>query len=771
MNKPPDEIQAGVPDPWQPNLSVPDPRNAGWIYAGTSAGTAGQLFMSQDWGLTWTLLLTPLQRALQTLLPDPDVAGTLYAVDFSASFDLSVDGGIHWQQSKLKTTFQTPLAALNRACSGGALLAHNQLSLDFGRIWQVIPILQLSSVASGPGCALYALRSISSDAFVAKLAPGGETVLWSTYLGGSYADSAAAIGVDNLGNVYVAGNTSSPDFPMTTSRIGVQGTSNVFLTQYGPNGNLQYSTVIGGEASDTVSAMALSDDGGVYLAGLTDSVSFPVTPGALTFQPNPNAGGWTGFAIRLAVPAGVIYSGNLRGLVPYPGVPITVAAETGGTALFAGPSGAIYRMAADGSSMTSISQQPGAIYSMTTDSGGNVFVASVDSQSLAVRSTSCLLSALAGEVIPGDLIVAKLQATTLSSVFSTRVAGQCRAVPQSMNVGPDGSVTVGAQTYGQFPARNPALATGYPSTLYQASAGVIIQLGPSGMLTYATFIDSFLAQPIATAPDDSVYAGVSGAGISSGTGVTGAGVLHLPVALPGNSMVITGAFNAFNGSPGTPTVGMLLTITGQNLANDWIDLGLNDPDPLPTQLGGVQVLFDGAAGEIMQVAPDHVICVVPWQLAQPDRVTVQVVNGSSKSTPLVLPGTFGFGGYGLLTEAFPGLPGAGSVDGNIRNADGTLNSADNPAAPSSIVTLFASGAFAPGPLQLLWNAPPPQRFEDLSPYVVQGTARPMGPGFVDALWAIDFQIPPYFNPGVPGGPGATRNVIGRVGTGVGVYVK
>jgi uncharacterized protein (TIGR03437 family) len=326
-----------------------------------------------------------------------------------------------------------------------------------------------------------------------------------------------------------------------------------------------------------------------------------------------------------------------------------------------------------------------------------------------------------------------------------------------MKVGPDGRVTVSAHTFGQFPTRNPALATGYASVQpYQADATVVVQVGASGALTYSTYLDS-PPPAVATAPDDSMYAAVPGAA-----------VLRLPVAPPGSPIVITGAFNAFDGAPGSPTLGMLMTITGQNLANTWIDLGLNDPNPLPTQLGGVQVLFDGAAGEIMQIAPDHVICVVPWQLAQTDRATVQLVNGSSMSTPLVLPGTFEFGGYALLTQAFPELPGAGPVDGNIRNADGTLNSADNPATPLSTVTLFATGGFVPGPIQLMWNAPgPPSRYADLSYYYVPGTARPMGPGFIDALWAIDFQIPSYFNPGVPSAPGVTRNAIARMGVAAG----
>jgi hypothetical protein len=150
-------------------------------------------------------------------------------------------------------------------------------------------------------------------------------------------------------------------------------------------------------------------------------------------------------------------------------------------------------------------------------------------------------------------------------------------------------------------------------------------------------------------------------------------------------------------------------------------------------------------------------------------VSVQVGNMTQTSTLSVLPvSTFG---QGLLTRSFPNLPPAGSVDGNIQNADGTLNDSQHPAAPGSIVTLFATGLAGPGVIDLLWNAPLPQRLELL--YTLPGTARHMG-RFINALYAIDFRIPDspdlgvYLVP-VPGV--LTRAEIGRVGSGLGVYVQ
>jgi hypothetical protein len=66
-----------------------------------------------------------------------------------------------------------------------------------------------------------------ADAFVAKLAPGGESLVWSTFLGGNDLDVATGLAVDKSGNAYVTGRTGSVDFPTTggTFQPGIRGRS------------------------------------------------------------------------------------------------------------------------------------------------------------------------------------------------------------------------------------------------------------------------------------------------------------------------------------------------------------------------------------------------------------------------------------------------------------------------------------------------------------------------------------------------------------------
>ena len=86
------------------------------------------------------------------------------------------------------------------------------------------------------------------DAFITKLDQSGK-VVYSTYLGGSSADIAYGIAVDESGNAYVSGTTSSPNFPVTAGAFQTSPPSNsshVFVAKLNPSGSaLVYATLVG----------------------------------------------------------------------------------------------------------------------------------------------------------------------------------------------------------------------------------------------------------------------------------------------------------------------------------------------------------------------------------------------------------------------------------------------------------------------------------------------------------------------------------------------
>ena len=153
----------------------------------------------------------------------------------------------------------------------------------------------------------------SPDAWIAKLNSAGSQLLYVTYLGGSDTDSGMGIAVDASGNVYVTGITASPDFPTTTGAYSKQftGTQEAFVSKLNSIGQLQYSTYLGG-GSDSGFAIAVDTTGAVYVAGQTASVSFPVTTGAI--QRSNGGGISDGFVSKLnAAGSALVYSTYLGG--------------------------------------------------------------------------------------------------------------------------------------------------------------------------------------------------------------------------------------------------------------------------------------------------------------------------------------------------------------------------------------------------------------------------------------------------------------------------
>lgn len=118
----------------------------------------------------------------------------------------------------------------------------------------------------------------ASDAFVAKLDAQGSGLVYSTFLGGSGTDEGHAIAVDGSGSVSVTGFTDSSDFPVVGAVQAVRrGGRDAFVARLAPSGAaLVYSTYLGGSQHDAAEAIALSPSGGATVVGWSESTDFPV---------------------------------------------------------------------------------------------------------------------------------------------------------------------------------------------------------------------------------------------------------------------------------------------------------------------------------------------------------------------------------------------------------------------------------------------------------------------------------------------------------------
>jgi hypothetical protein len=134
--------------------------------------------------------------------------------------------------------------------------------------------------------ALQTVYAGNQEGFIAAFdtsSSGASSRIYSTYLGGSNDDSIAGIAVDGAGSVYVAGDVSSSNFPITASafKSSLTGFDDAFVTRLNSTGSLLlYSTYLGGSGGDFATAIDITGPSRVYITGGTDSTDFSTTPGA-----------------------------------------------------------------------------------------------------------------------------------------------------------------------------------------------------------------------------------------------------------------------------------------------------------------------------------------------------------------------------------------------------------------------------------------------------------------------------------------------------------
>jgi FG-GAP-like repeat/Beta-propeller repeat len=117
-----------------------------------------------------------------------------------------------------------------------------------------------------------------TDVFAAKLNAAGSALIYSTYLGGSSVDIATAAAVVN-GQLYVAGYTVSSDFPVLNPvQPASGGDYDSFVVCLNAGGSsLLFGTLLGGTGSDSANGLAVDSSGNIFLAGQTQSFNFPLS--------------------------------------------------------------------------------------------------------------------------------------------------------------------------------------------------------------------------------------------------------------------------------------------------------------------------------------------------------------------------------------------------------------------------------------------------------------------------------------------------------------
>jgi len=163
------------------------------------------------------------------------------------------------------------------------------------------------------------------DAFAAKVAAGGATLIHAGYVGGSALDSGVALALDADGNAYITGGTLSSEatFPVTggDDRAVFSGARDAYVAQINPAGStLTYAGYIGGDADDRGEGIAVGPGGAVYIAGQTTSAAatFPATVGPdLTLN-----GGRDAFVVKIEITGPSITLEGIVNAATYIGGPL-----------------------------------------------------------------------------------------------------------------------------------------------------------------------------------------------------------------------------------------------------------------------------------------------------------------------------------------------------------------------------------------------------------------------------------------------------------------
>jgi hypothetical protein len=236
------------------------------------------------------------------------VTGSTASADFpAAGFDTTFNG--------VSDAFVTKLSAGGNQLAYSTFLGGSSLDHGTGIALEETLAYVTGNTASADfpaGGGYDSTHNGSYDAFVTLVRATGDSLLYSTFVGGSDSDEAQAIAVSARGEAHVTGHTASANFPTESAYDGTHnGALDAFVVKlHGGGGQLLYSTFLGGDDDDLGQAIALDRTGAAYVAGYTFSGNFPT---ASAFDDAPD-GSTDAFVTKLSAEGHVLrYSTFLGG--------------------------------------------------------------------------------------------------------------------------------------------------------------------------------------------------------------------------------------------------------------------------------------------------------------------------------------------------------------------------------------------------------------------------------------------------------------------------
>jgi uncharacterized protein (TIGR03437 family) len=655
------------------NVLLIDPSTPSTIYAGGNTG----VMKSIDAGVTWTAMANGFTRStgIICLAIDPVNPQLLYATT-TINFPpyATYDGGAHWTQGQwppesdgllpyvLWLLVDPSVHTTVWAVTDSGL----RVSRDSGATWTApptdLPYYNLERLASSPDGSIYAIaNNFSSDAFALKLDPSGSKLVYSTYLGGSGPDSGESIAVDGAGRAYIAGFTSSFDFPVANAFQSHPGGGNdAFVAVLDSAGSqLAWSTYLGGSGDDLAGAIAVDRAGSVHLAGSTSSADFPLAQASQSRYAASGAVASNAFAAKLKGDgSGLIFSTYFGGSAY--DYATAVAADAAGNTYMAGETtskdlptanaiqpelagpqngfvaawngqtgGLQYSTYLGGSNQDSIS-------GMAVDSAGNAYVAGGTNSPDFPRKYAYQYT-FTGE----DAFLAKIAAGTAGPPIA--ISGAANSASYGATVAPGEIVSI----FGKQLAVTPATAGAPPLPLQLADVHVTVN-GIAAPLLYAAPLQINAQIPYETA------AGTAQIQVTSGAGTA---VVNVPVAAAAPAIFTLNSLGSGAGAVEHALTGQLVTdanpaspgevvavyCTGLGAVSPAVADGAAAPLPPAQTVLAAGAFYDGAPAQVIYAGPApgfaglyQVNVQIPLLDVNPGPQTLMISTGGAVSNTVTI---------------------------------------------------------------------------------------------------------------------------------------
>jgi hypothetical protein len=374
-------------------VTVVDPTGSELLYSSYIGGTGGDagfgvaVDLADRIYVTGETTSTDFPTTTNALKPGPNV-GNVNGTSFVAKIDPNIVGAGSLVYSSYLGGTQGTVSEFGNGIAvdkNGVAYVVGFTASQPGTALANFPVTIASAFQTTPDAS-----NTAGTAFLTKIdttQSGNASLIYSTYLSGNglnsasqgFGDAAFAVTEDSLGNTYLAGTTTSTNFPTTSTAFQQSAPAaiaggTVFLSRFDTTktgaASLLYSTYLGGDTADFGDAIALGPLNVAYVTGATNSLLFPTTSGA--FQTTGNALGVAFVSLvdtGLTGSASLKYSTFLGGSHPNSGAGI--AADVLGNAYVVGGTQATDFPVTKGAFQTSLaSGAPGGGYVTKLNPGG-----------------------------------------------------------------------------------------------------------------------------------------------------------------------------------------------------------------------------------------------------------------------------------------------------------------------------------------------------------------------------------------------------------------